>query len=92
MVHRGGQQASLERARRSTASGWRRLSTWRCRRVPVLSTEAGWNASSAVSAVLLDTHVVHWWSADPQRVSGELDQVEELAVAAISWFELAFCS
>lgn len=47
-----------------------------------------------MSAVLLDTHVVHWWSADPQRVSGRasavLDQAEELAVAAISWFELAW--
>lgn len=47
-----------------------------------------------MSAVLLDTHVVHWWSAEPQRVSGRaravLDQAEELAVAAISWFELAW--
>lgn len=47
-----------------------------------------------MSAVLLDTHVVHWWSADPQRVSGRasavLDQAEELAVAAISWLELAW--
>src|SRR5688572_1096683 len=47
-----------------------------------------------MSAVLLDTHVVHWWSAEPQRVSrpasAVLDQAEELAVAAISWFELAW--
>jgi PIN domain nuclease of toxin-antitoxin system len=47
-----------------------------------------------VSAVLLDTHVVHWWSAEPQRVSTQasevLDEVDELAVAAISWFELAW--
>jgi PIN domain nuclease of toxin-antitoxin system len=47
-----------------------------------------------VSAVLLDTHVVHWWSAEPRRVSGPasavLDQAEELVVAAISWFELAW--
>ncbi len=47
-----------------------------------------------MSAVLLDTHVVHWWSADPQRVSGRasavLDHAEELAVSAISWFELAW--
>jgi len=47
-----------------------------------------------VSAVLLDTHVVHWWSAEPQRVSERastaLDQAEELAVSAISWFELAW--
>lgn len=47
-----------------------------------------------MSAVLLDTHVVHWWSAEPQRVSAGasevLDEAEELAVAAISWFELAW--
>jgi PIN domain nuclease of toxin-antitoxin system len=47
-----------------------------------------------VSAVLLDTHVVHWWSAEPQRVSERasavLAEAEELAVAAISWFELAW--
>jgi PIN domain nuclease of toxin-antitoxin system len=47
-----------------------------------------------VGAVLLDTHVVHWWSAEPQRVSGParelLDRADELAVAAISWFELAW--
>jgi PIN domain nuclease of toxin-antitoxin system len=44
--------------------------------------------------VLLDTHVVHWWSAEPQRVSkaarGALDEADELVVAAISWFELAW--
>lgn len=47
-----------------------------------------------MSAVLLDTHVVHWWSAEPQRVSARaseaLDEAEEIAVAAISWFELAW--
>jgi PIN domain nuclease of toxin-antitoxin system len=47
-----------------------------------------------VSAVLLDTHVVHWWSSEPQRVSGPaseiLDQADELVVAAITWFELAW--
>jgi PIN domain nuclease of toxin-antitoxin system len=47
-----------------------------------------------VGAVLLDTHVVHWWSAEPQRVSAPareaLEQADELAVAAISWFELAW--
>jgi len=47
-----------------------------------------------VSTVLLDTHVVQWWSAEPERISGAaaevLDGAEELAVAAISWFELAW--
>jgi PIN domain nuclease of toxin-antitoxin system len=47
-----------------------------------------------VSTVLLDTHVVHWWSAEPGRVSAQarkaLDRAEELAVSAISWYELAW--
>lgn len=47
-----------------------------------------------MSTVLLDTHVVHWWSAEPKRVSvparKALDEADELAVAAISWFELAW--
>jgi PIN domain nuclease of toxin-antitoxin system len=47
-----------------------------------------------VSTVLLDTHVVHWWSAEPERVSpaalAALSDADELAVAAISWFELAW--
>jgi len=46
-----------------------------------------------VTTVLLDTHVVHWWSAEPARISraaGELLRAaDELAVSAISWFELA---
>lgn len=47
-----------------------------------------------MSTVLLDTHVVHWWSAEPQRVSEPareaIDEADELAVAAISWYELAW--
>lgn len=47
-----------------------------------------------MKAVLLDTHVVHWWSAEPRRISrratAALEQADELAVAAISWFELAW--
>jgi PIN domain nuclease of toxin-antitoxin system len=47
-----------------------------------------------VATVLLDTHVIHWWSAEPQRVSRParkaLEEAEELAVAAISWYELAW--
>lgn len=43
---------------------------------------------------MLDTHVVHWWSAEPDRLSPDavnaLNNAEELAVAAISWFELAW--
>ena len=47
-----------------------------------------------MGAVLLDTHVVHWWSAEPERVSASaravLEQADDLAVAAISWYELAW--
>jgi PIN domain nuclease of toxin-antitoxin system len=47
-----------------------------------------------VGAVLLDTHVVHWWSAEPKRVSSParkvLEGADELVVAAVSWYELAW--
>lgn len=47
-----------------------------------------------MTTVLLDTHVVHWWSAEPERVSENarkvIEAADELAVAAISWFELAW--
>ena len=47
-----------------------------------------------MTTVLLDTHVVHWWAAEPERVSDAatkaLSEADELAVAAISWFELAW--
>lgn len=47
-----------------------------------------------MSAVLLDTHVVHWWSAEPKRASASarevLEEADELAVAAITWYELAW--
>jgi PIN domain nuclease of toxin-antitoxin system len=40
------------------------------------------------------THVVHWWSAEPERVSklarNALEEADEHAVAAISWYELAW--
>lgn len=48
----------------------------------------------SLTPILLDTHVVHWWSAEPQRLSSRaakaLEEADELAVAAISWFELAW--
>ena len=47
-----------------------------------------------MTTILLDTHVLHWWSAEPERVSRAaaraLDDADELAVAAITWFELAW--
>lgn len=47
-----------------------------------------------MNAVLLDTHVVHWWSAEPGRVSDRarevLEAADDLAIAAVSWYELAW--
>jgi PIN domain nuclease of toxin-antitoxin system len=47
-----------------------------------------------MGAVLMDTHVVHWWSAEPDRISRParrvLDSTDELLIAAISWYELGW--
>jgi PIN domain nuclease of toxin-antitoxin system len=47
-----------------------------------------------VAAVLLDTHAVHWWSSEPDRLSRSARRVlktaDELLIAGISWFELAW--
>lgn len=44
--------------------------------------------------LLLDTHVLHWWSAEPDRLSSGATRVIEradvLAVSGITWFELAW--
>ena len=47
-----------------------------------------------MTTVLLDTHVIHWWSADPARISRPaseaIEAADELIVADVSWFELAW--
>jgi PIN domain nuclease of toxin-antitoxin system len=47
-----------------------------------------------VSAVVLDSHVLHWWSAEPDRITpaaaDAIAGADELAVADITWFELAW--
>lgn len=47
-----------------------------------------------MTTVLLDTHVLQWWSAEPDRLSAParaaVGRADELAVSAISWFELAW--
>ena len=47
-----------------------------------------------MTTLLLDTHVVQWWSAEPDRLSPSavtaLEGAKELAVAAITWYELAW--
>jgi len=46
-----------------------------------------------VTTLLLDTHVLHWWSAEPERLSdvaaAALEHADELAVSDVSWLELA---
>lgn len=47
-----------------------------------------------MTTVLLDSHVLHWLTAEPQRLSATarrlVDAADELAIASISWFELAW--
>ncbi len=47
-----------------------------------------------MTTVLLDSHVVHWWSAEPERLSRRatraISAADELAISSISWFELAW--
>ena len=43
--------------------------------------------------VLLDTHTLHWWATEPDRLSESaaraIDAADELAGAATTWYELA---
>ncbi len=47
-----------------------------------------------MTAVLLDTHVLHWLTAEPDRLSPAAEQTiesaDELAVAGITWYELGW--
>lgn len=47
-----------------------------------------------MTAVVLDTHVLQWWSAEPGRVSQvaaeAITAADELVLADISWYELAW--
>lgn len=47
-----------------------------------------------LTTALLDSHVVYWWSSDPKRLSTSatrvIEHAGELAVAAVSWYELAW--
>jgi PIN domain nuclease of toxin-antitoxin system len=44
--------------------------------------------------LMLDSHVLHWWSAQPERLSPAatraVEEADELAVAAVTWYELAW--
>jgi PIN domain nuclease of toxin-antitoxin system len=47
-----------------------------------------------VKTLLLDSHVVHWLADEPERLSAAaasaIERAEDLAVAAPTWFELAW--
>jgi PIN domain nuclease of toxin-antitoxin system len=47
-----------------------------------------------VTTVLLDSHVLQWWSAEPGKLSRAatraVEAADEIAVASITWFELAW--
>lgn len=47
-----------------------------------------------MTTLLVDTHALQWWSAEPDRLSvsalGALEEADEVAVAAITWYELAW--
>ncbi len=47
-----------------------------------------------LTTVLLDTHVLQWWSAEPARLSRTAAEAvtgaDALAVAGITWYELAW--
>jgi PIN domain nuclease of toxin-antitoxin system len=47
-----------------------------------------------MTTALLDTHVLYWWTSEPRRLSPAatraVTDATELAVASISWFELAW--
>lgn len=47
-----------------------------------------------MTSVVLDSHVLHWWAAEPDRLSPKaaaaVDGADELVVASITWFELAW--
>ncbi len=47
-----------------------------------------------MTAVLVDTHVLHWWSSDPGQLTKAaaeaVEGADHVAVSAITWFELAW--
>lgn len=49
---------------------------------------------SCVTTILLDTHVLHWLTSDSSLLSetalSAIDDADQLAVASVSWFELAW--
>lgn len=47
-----------------------------------------------MSTIQLDTHVLHWWTSEPARISdaaaAAITRADSLAVADVTWYELAW--
>lgn len=47
-----------------------------------------------MTTILLDTHILHWQAAEPERLApaeaSAIAAADELVVAAVTWFELAW--
>lgn len=47
-----------------------------------------------MTTVLLDTHVLHWYADEPERLTEhegrDIREATEVAVAALTWYELAW--
>jgi PIN domain nuclease of toxin-antitoxin system len=47
-----------------------------------------------VTTVLLDSHTLHWWAAEPERLSRKagaaVSQADVLGVSGVTWYELAW--
>lgn len=47
-----------------------------------------------MTTLLLDSHTLRWWSAEPGRLSpravAAIEEGDDLAVSAISWFDLGW--
>ena len=47
-----------------------------------------------MATVLLDTHVLHWWTSESFRLSeaavDAISTADELGVASVTWYELAW--
>lgn len=47
-----------------------------------------------MTTLMLDSHVVHWWADEPVHLSpaaaAAIEDADELAVAGVTWFELAW--
>ena len=84
LVGAGGPIAAQRRARRRR--GHRRSG-----RRPVRDRHG---VGPVVTTLLVDTHALHWWTSEPDRLSSAataaIEAADEMAVADVTWYELAW--